>query len=159
MRDKVVFFILGALLATIAYTAGDLETLTAQKEPTEFPPVVSDLIVKNRLAVLGNDGEYILMGPDQNGGMRIILKGKGEDVPKILLRVDEDSGLIGIDQGKDANNVTMATSKTMSVISGESHGVHPESRFHISITNYPDGPTRSEIYLEDPLGKNGVDTD
>ena len=36
MRDKIVFFILGALLATIAYLAGDLETLTAQDKTLEL---------------------------------------------------------------------------------------------------------------------------
>ena len=31
MRDKVVFFILGALLATFAYFVGDIDTLTAEE--------------------------------------------------------------------------------------------------------------------------------
>ena len=32
MKDKIVFFILGALLATLAYFVGDIDTLTAEEK-------------------------------------------------------------------------------------------------------------------------------
>ena len=46
MRDKVMFFLLGAVVATIAYFVGDLETLTAEDEFLEI-----DFLRVNRLHV------------------------------------------------------------------------------------------------------------
>ena len=48
MRDRVVFFILGALLATLAYFAGDMH-LSADNFEVGEHQVIPNLLVKNWL--------------------------------------------------------------------------------------------------------------
>lgn len=55
MRDRIVFFILGALLATIAYFAGNIENLDADNEIKEILEC-DTLIVRDRIIVtIGDD--------------------------------------------------------------------------------------------------------
>ena len=59
MRDRIVFFILGALLATLAYFAGDMNNAKAKDEVvTEDLNVLGDLHLAGRLMVGG--GEIVL---------------------------------------------------------------------------------------------------
>ena len=52
MRDRIVFFVLGALLATIAYFAGDMNNLSAQGEVTHIEKLsVGELTVDKTLIV------------------------------------------------------------------------------------------------------------
>ena len=46
MRDKIVFFILGAVLATLAYFAGDMNNAKAEDRTID-----GDLIVKGQLTI------------------------------------------------------------------------------------------------------------
>ena len=63
MRDKIVFFILGAVLATIAYLIGDLETLTAENKVTELDPLyLNNLVVKDHIRVGGLGKKSIVIG-------------------------------------------------------------------------------------------------
>ena len=100
MKDKIVFFILGALLATIAYLAGDLETLTAQDKPQELERLkvgvleVDNLRVKYDMYVGGNEKPFVRIVA-LNESADISLVGKGEDTSSLRLSVREDVGTGG----------------------------------------------------------------
>ena len=67
MKSKIVFFILGAMVATIAYIAGDM-TLTAESQE-EMRMVKGDLLIEGRLFVEGE----VLVGSDAEGEHYIFL--------------------------------------------------------------------------------------
>ena len=88
MRDKVVFFILGALLATIAYFAGDMNKAGARDHLQEFEDVLvkGDLIVSGGRLVIHNDppfskdiGNYIEFQVDEEASAIIMITGKGQE--------------------------------------------------------------------------------
>ena len=74
MRDKIVFFILGAILATTAYFVGDMR-LSADNQQGEFK-VIPKLLVKELLAesiqVGYKDTHQIRMGFDDDGASIIL---------------------------------------------------------------------------------------
>ena len=52
MRDKVLFFILGVVLATFVYLAADMANITAKERMGEFELLLADqIIIKDRLFV------------------------------------------------------------------------------------------------------------
>ena len=61
MKDKIVFFILGSLLATIAYITGDLETLTAQDKTLELQTLRCKSLFVDDVLIVGEkeDGATI----------------------------------------------------------------------------------------------------
>lgn len=63
MKDKIVFFILGALLATIAYLAGDLGTLTAHDETLELQSLRCKSLFVDDILIVGEkeDGATITL--------------------------------------------------------------------------------------------------
>ena len=91
MKDRIVFFILGALLATIAYLAGDLETLTAQDKTLELESLkVNRLHVADIMHVGGNGRPFVRINV-LNKSASISVIGTGEDVstPRAELTVGE----------------------------------------------------------------------
>ena len=87
MRDKVVFFILGALLATIAYFAEDMNKAGARDYFQEFEDVVvkGDLIVSGGRLVIHDDppfskdiDNYIEFQVDEEASAIIMITGKGQ---------------------------------------------------------------------------------
>lgn len=108
MRDKIVFFILGAVLATIAYLVGDLETLTAENKITELDTLqVNDLFVKNSIVVgeVGRKSVVILAHPKYaeislyGATATSEIPGLGHPMPNnspiLRLTADDDSAFIG----------------------------------------------------------------
>jgi hypothetical protein len=88
MRDKVVFFILGALLATIAYFAGDMNKAGARDHFQEFEDVLvkGDLIVSGGRLVIHNDSpfsedidNYIEFQVNKEASAILMITGKGQD--------------------------------------------------------------------------------
>ena len=72
MKDKIVFFILGALLATLAYFVGDIDTLTAEEKVSgiiESKAGTIDFLAVKNLVV----SEGIVIGDYQKKGSFIIL--------------------------------------------------------------------------------------
>ena len=87
MRDKVVFFILGVLLATIAYFAGDMNRAGARGHFQEFEDVLvkGDLIVSGGRLVIHNDppfsediDNYIEFQVDKETSAILMITGKGQ---------------------------------------------------------------------------------
>ena len=116
MRDRVVFFTLGALLATLAYFAGDIH-LSAENELE----VISKLFVKELIAesiVVGySDTHRIRMEANHeaatigllssNGTQRIalwVLKEPGEDGTFIAIR--DDTGKTRVMDTSSVNRFT-----------------------------------------------------
>ena len=60
MRDKMVFFTLGVLLATFAYFMGDLSNISALEDPTFEKLTVDSLVAKT--IVVTEDADKSLVG-------------------------------------------------------------------------------------------------
>lgn len=141
MKDKVVFFILGALLATIAYLAGDLETSTAQDKTVELEKLrVAQLFITDTLMVGDRGAMYVEITAD-NQSARLSLHGtKVErnpdlDKPYVILRASVDGA----------------------IIQARSHSKRPEAVVHLGIGG-SEGEYVSGIMLEDLNGKKYVTT-
>lgn len=106
MRDKIVFFILGATLATIAYLAGNVGHLVAQERIAQVENItrfdrieVSEIVVKNENGeiFIGFQKEDLWDHENHTDAEReptIILKAKGSAVTgggRILLRAEGNS--------------------------------------------------------------------
>ena len=52
MKDRIVFFVLGAVLATVAFFVGDMDKATAQ-DSTRI--IEEDVIIKGKLTVAGGE--------------------------------------------------------------------------------------------------------
>lgn len=89
MKDRIVFFILGALLATIAYLAGGLETLTAQDKTLELESLKVDRLHVADIMHVGGNGRPFVKINVLNKSAEISLVGKGEDAPSARLSVGE----------------------------------------------------------------------
>ena len=104
MRDKVVFFILGALLATLAYFVGDIN-LSAHNTEVEGLQIIPKLLVKEiqaesimvgfsdtyRIRMEANHKAATIGLLSPNGTQRIalwVLKEPGEDGTFIAIRDD-----------------------------------------------------------------------
>ena len=63
MRDRIVFFVLGAIIATVAYFVGDMSNISAQNGRAVFDKlVVRDTLTVGKRVLVGNElsvGGYI----------------------------------------------------------------------------------------------------
>ena len=142
MKDKVVFFILGALLATIAYLAGDLETLTAQDETLELEEIqVGNLFVKDTLYVGDRGTMYVQIGADNQSAHLSLFGTKVEKTP---------------DSGKPY--IVLRAMDNGAIIQANSHPGHPEASAFLGITN-SEGKYISGMLLQDSDGQKYVSTD
>ena len=106
MRDKIVFFILGAILATTAYFAGDMR-LSADNQQGEFK-VIPKLLVKELLAesiqVGYKNTHQIRMSFDNDSARIGLLPSNGKQLIGIFVTKEtgDDAAFIGIgnDRGK-----------------------------------------------------------
>jgi hypothetical protein len=93
MRDRVLFFILGALLATFAYLAGDMH-LSAHNFEVDGLELIPKLLVKELIAesieIGFSDTYHIRMGFDDDLA-RIDLLSPNEE-QRIALIVTEETG-------------------------------------------------------------------
>ncbi|RKU31019.1 hypothetical protein C6499_05155 [Candidatus Poribacteria bacterium] len=78
MRDKIVFFILGAVLATIAYSVGNLNKVDADGVGRYDLLVVDELVVKE--LVVSESGIFHTHNKDSMIGMRVT-----DNIPTILI--------------------------------------------------------------------------
>ena len=90
MRDKIVFFILGAILATTAYLAGDMR-LSADNQQGEFK-VIPKLLV-GELLVQELQADFIQVGYKDTHQIRMSFD---NDSAKIGLLASNGKQLIGI---------------------------------------------------------------
>ena len=130
MRAKVVFFVLGALLATFAYFLGDIETLRADGGIGEFDglKVRKGILIENEQGSIG-------LSVDENGAW--IVLSAGTKKPQIDLGVTHETSVIDIlSQGNYDDSIGAL-------------------RF---ATKRPGGPWVSTLSLKDSAGKNGVTT-
>ena len=146
MRDKIVFFIFGAVLATIAYLVGDLQTLTAEDKVTELDTLyVNNLIVKDSIGVGGIGKNFIYIGADDEIAQITLHSSHSphDDAPRISL----------IAGNTDAGN-------TVAVIKAVSHSKRPEATCILGIMN--DGKEKkyqSSLVIQDLDGLKGIHTD
>ena len=89
MKDRIVFFVLGAVLATIAYSAGDMNQATGQSGTKEFD---GDVSIKGHLHVEG----VIVVGDISKSPTNTITliadapDGSGDSNPTIMLSYQLD---------------------------------------------------------------------
>lgn len=96
MKDKIVFFVLGAVLATVAYFVGDMDNLSADSEigSMEFDTVVvENLYVKDKLTV----SEYV--------GAADLLR----EFPCIVISADRKAASIAITSALNVNSKNHGT--------------------------------------------------
>jgi hypothetical protein len=101
MKDRIVFFVLGAVLATVAYFAGDMDKAKAQG-PEIFE---GDVVIKGGLLVAG--GKLIVI---ENP---FLIKGADEVESAVSINADEDSASLAlyyngpVNIGKSASSVEL----------------------------------------------------
>lgn len=101
MRDRVVFFILGALLATLAYFAGDMH-LSAHNTKIGELEVIPKLLVRTLQAefieVGFSDTHHIRMWVDDDVAKILLLSENEENQVSLIVTKDtgEDGAFIGI---------------------------------------------------------------
>ena len=114
MRDKIVFFILGALLATLAYLVGNMNNAKARDNLLEVERLkvgilkVDHLNVKDNMYVGGNGGSFVRISA-LNGNPSIQLVGKGVNPPSVNMNVWEEYASVWITKGgEDAPEASMS---------------------------------------------------
>ena len=91
MREKIVFFILGALLATLAYLAGNMNNAKAEDRTID-----GDLIVKGQLTVSG--GTLLIHNQSAE-------RFPGRPINVIFISVDDEKAGIGIFNAFEENEL------------------------------------------------------
>lgn len=146
MKDKVVFFILGTLLATIAYLAGDLEMLTAEDKTLELEQLrVNNLRVTDTI-IVGDTGKKIIMIKADNELAQISLHG-AEFTEK---RDDFNMG--------DKPSVSLVAESDLAVIKVVSHYTRPEAAGLLGLFSR-EGKYESTLIIQDLDGMNSVSAD
>ena len=116
MREKIVFFILGAVLATIAYTIGDnnSDAQNFRAGVTEF-----DEIQCRKLTVFGEiqANEIMVMDPIRKTGF--IKIGFDKDGPTLnLMNTDNKGGIISLSASNDSAQVILSTVDRIKAVKG-----------------------------------------
>ena len=145
MKDKVLFFILGAVLATVTYFIGDLET-TAEDEYHEIDKLrVKSLVVKNGIWV-GDIGKKFIAIQTDNEYAHISLY--GAEMPE-----NPDDLTLG-----DTPVVSLVATAAAAVVRANSHSKRPEATCILGVTN-TDGKYQSQLTLQDFDGMKSVSAD
>ena len=148
MRDKVMFFLLGAVLATIAYFIGDLETLTAEDKITELDFLrVNRLVVKDSIAVGDTGGSVIVIMADNE---RAEISMFGAEVPENRDEVIDNTG--------EAPSISLIARGDSAVIRAKSHEKRPEAICLLGVTR-PEGKYKSWLIIHDLDGTKSVLSD
>ena len=148
MKDKIVFFILGALLATLAHFVGNIDTLTAEEKVSGIieskAGTIDFLAVKNLVVsegiVIGDyqkKGSFIILTNHDTGADIRIYAGNGAEDPSIVLRALKDRSLIS----------TFSASETENLIGSVQLGTRKNNGKWISMMD-----------MQDSHGKNAVAT-
>ena len=146
MKDKVMFFLLGAVLATIAYFVGDLETLTAEDGYREIDALrVNRLHVKDGIGV-GDIGKKYIMIKTDNEWAQISLY--GAEMPE-----NSDDLNLG-----DTPVISLVAGGDSAVIRAKSHSKRPEAICVLGVMS-PEGKYKSSLIIQDLDGTNGVLSD
>lgn len=148
MRDKIVFFILGALLATLAYFAGDLEPLTAEDKFIELEKLrVNSLMVKDSILVGDIGKKFILMRCD-NEFAQIDLHGA-----ELSENPDGLSNNVG-----DAPAISLVGGGDSALIKVLSHNKRPKAKSILGVLSR-EGKYESALIIQDLNGTNSVFSD
>ena len=146
MRDKIVFFILGALLATIAYLAGDLEMLTAEDKTLELEQLrVNNLTVTDGI-IVGDTGKKTIIIRADNELAQISLHG-------IEFTEKRDNYNVG-----DKPSVSLVAKSDLAVIKVVSHYTRPEASCLLGVVS-SEGKYESNLIMQDLDGMNSVSAD
>lgn len=144
MRDKIVFFVLGAILATIAYTIGDLETLTAEDQITELDQLrVNELVVKESI-VVGDVGTKPILITSTNELAKIVLLGGSLSKIDDFRKIDNSPAVMLEAKGNSA------------MLSIASHSERPEATSALAVINREGTKFKSGLVLEDSKGTKGI---
>lgn len=140
MRDKVLFFLLGALVATVAYLVGDIDTITAEERTgatLDFLKV-KDLLVEEGI-VIGNENK-------ENQGF-------------IVIAIGDTGAEMGIYAGDEKPSLVFSALKDRSIISTFSASKKENSTGHIELgTLKINGKWVSMMDLRDSRGENAIAT-
>lgn len=148
MRDRIVFFILGAVLATIAYLVGDLETLTAEDKVTELDTLrVNRLLVKDGITVGGIGKKSIVILVDDESAKISLL---GGTVPS------EESGFSNTMD--ETPILTLAAGSDAALIRAKSHSKRPEATTQLGVVNL-EGKYISSLIIQDLDGLKSIYSD
>ena len=147
MRDKIVFFVLGAVLATIAYLIGDLETLTAEDKITE-----AEILRVNRLEVrddifVGTIGKNPILITSTNESARIVLLG-GELTKTDGIRKIDNSPIVSLEAKNNSAFLNVA-----------SHSERPEATSTLAVVDEEETQFESTLILQDSKGAKVIVSD
>ena len=147
MRDRIVFFVLGAVLATTTYLIGDLETLTAEDKITEL-----DILRVNRLEVkddifVGAIGKNPILITSTNESARIVLLG-GE-----LSETDR------ITKINNSPSVTLEAKNNSAFLNIASHSNRPEATSTLAVVDEEETQFESTLILQDSKGAKVIVSD
>ena len=146
MRDKVMFFFLGAVVATIAYFIGDLETLTAEDEFHEIDVLsVNRLFVEHSIAV-GDKGKSAIVIMADNERAEISMFG---ELPENRDDVIDNTG---------EAKISLIARGDSAVIRAQSHDKRPEAACLLGVTR-PEGKYKSWLIIHDLDGIKSVLSD
>lgn len=139
-KDKVLFFLLGALVAIVAYLVGDIDTLTAEEKTgatLDFLKV-KDLLVEGGI-VIGNQNK--------------------EDQGFIVIAIGDTGAEMGIYSGGEKPSLVFSALKDRSIISTFSASKKEDSIGRIELgTLKINGKWVSMMDLQDSRGENAVAT-
>ena len=145
MRDKIVFFVLGAILATIAYLIGDLETLTAEDEFLELGNLRVDRLHVKDVIIVGDRGEKFIMIMANNEYAQIDLHGGG---------YSDDFLKVG-----DKPVLSLISHDTGALVRAQSQYKRAEAVSMLGVGNMNGKKYFSLLSIEDLDGKNALTTD
>ena len=110
MRDKIVFFILGALISTLTYFAGDMNNVKAKDE-----------VVIGNLDITGN---LTLAGSLKVGGGTILLTNTNDISQRVTITASDKQAAIILDNQIDPNTLGSKSALYLSAYTVDEVGVN-----------------------------------
>ena len=108
MKDRIIFFVLGAILATIAYFVGDMSKVSAQNGRAVF----DELVVRDKLTVYGRT--TVLEGLAVNGSIFVTHQLPENKVNVISITADKEGTQIHQILGMDSEDAKPSIYKNSS---------------------------------------------
>lgn len=105
-RDRIIFFVLGCLLSTIAYIAGDIDNINAQ-DTQDKKIFDQDVIIRGRLLVMGSAyifNEETRASTHLEGGELIILSDYQESDKHPSLRLSANNNGASLQMATSLDN-------------------------------------------------------
>ena len=107
-KDRIIFFVMGALLATIAYIVGAIDSTNAEDDKKVFS---QDVLIKGSLLVTDADTTrgILLRADDKDSSITVCSDFSDlKNSLQIIIATSEDGGAIGIQRKTNQQTVGMS---------------------------------------------------